>query len=158
MALLDAQRELIVDWVPCEDGHAQERSLLPELLERIRARVVLVADRNFCTTGFVFGLAARAAFFVIRQHASTLTYRLRGRRRRVGRVATGMVYEQGMELHNGGATLAVRRITIVLDRPTESGDTEIHVLTNLTSEQATALQVAATYRTRWTVDKWRSGI
>jgi Transposase DDE domain len=152
LALLDAQRELIVEWVPCEDGHAQERSLLPELLERIRARMVIVADRNFCTTGFLFGLVACAAFFVIRQHASTLTYRRRGRRRRVGRVASGMVYEQGMELHNGGATLAVRRITIILDRPTESGDTEIHVLTNLTSEQATALQVAETYRTRWTVE------
>jgi IS4 transposase len=152
LALLDAQRELIVDWVPCEDGHAQERSLLPELLERIRAEMVLVADRNFCTTKFLFGLAARGAFFVIRQHASTLTYRRRGRRRRVGRVATGMVYEQGMELFDGGTTLSVRRITVVLDRPTESGDTELHILTNLTAEQATALQVAETYRTRWTVE------
>ena len=61
LALLDAQRELIVDLVPCEDGHAQERSLLPELLERIRAGVVIVADRNFCTSGFFFGLAARQA-------------------------------------------------------------------------------------------------
>ena len=59
LALLDAQRELIVDLVPCEDGHAQERSLLPELLERIRAGIVIVADRNFCTSKFLFGLAAR---------------------------------------------------------------------------------------------------
>jgi len=63
LALLDAQRELIVDLVPCEDGHAQERSLLPELLERIRAGIVIVADRNFCTSKFLFGLAAREAFF-----------------------------------------------------------------------------------------------
>jgi IS4 transposase len=152
LALLDAQRELIVDWVPCEDGHAQERSLLPALLERIRPQMVLVADRNFCTTQFLFGLAARQAFFVIRQHASTLTYRLRGRRRRVGRVATGMVYEQSMELFAGGTTLSVRRITVVLDQPTENGDTEIHLLTNLTAAQASAFQVAETYRTRWTVE------
>jgi hypothetical protein len=49
LALLDAQRDLIVDWIPCEDGHTQERALLPELLERIRAGIVIVADRNFCT-------------------------------------------------------------------------------------------------------------
>jgi hypothetical protein len=71
LALLDAQRELIVDLVPCADGHAQERSLLPELLERIRAGIVIVADRNFCTSKFLFGLAARQAFFIIRQHRST---------------------------------------------------------------------------------------
>jgi IS4 transposase len=152
LALLDAQRELIVDLVPCEDGHARERSLLPELLERIRAGAVIVADRNFCTSGFFFGLAARGAFFVIRQHASTLTWKLRGRRRRVGRVATGMVYEQGVELHFQGATLSVRRITLCLDRPTGSGDTEIHIITNLSAEQATAPQVAQAYGTRWTVE------
>ena len=138
--------------MPCEDGHAQERSLLPELLERIRAGVVIVADRNFCTSKFFFGLAARQAFFVIRQHASTLTWKLRGRRRRVGRIATGMVYEQGMDLHFQGETLPVRRVTLRLDRPTESGDTEIHIITNLSAEQATAQQVAQAYGTRWTVE------
>jgi hypothetical protein len=152
LAVLDAQRELIVDWVPCEDGHAQERSLLPELLERIRASSVIVADRNFCTSMFLFGLAARQAFFVIRQHGSTLTWTLQGRRRRVGRIATGMVYEQAMELRFEGATQVVRRITLRLDHPTESGDTEIFIVTNLSPEQATALQVAQTYGTRWTVE------
>jgi hypothetical protein len=152
LAILDAQRGLIVDWVPCEDGHAQERALLPELLERIRADSVIVADRNFCTSMFLFGLAARGASFVIRQHGSTLTWKLRGRRRRIGRIATGMVYEQAMELHFRGATQVVRRITLRLDRPTESGDTEIFVLTNLSPERATASQVAQTYGTRWTVE------
>ena len=63
-----------------------------------------------------------------------------------------MVYEQGMELHSGDATLSVRRITLCLDHPTESGDTEIQILTNLSAEQATGLQVAETYGTRWTVE------
>jgi IS4 transposase len=152
LALLDAQRELIVDLVPCEDGHAQERSLLPELLERIRPGIVIVADRNFCTSKFFFGLATRQAFFVIRQHASTLTWKLRGSRRRVGRIASGTVYEQGMELHFQGESLSVRRVTLCLDRPTENGDTEIHIVTNLSAEQATAQQVAQTYGTRWTVE------
>ena len=152
LALLDAQRDLIVDLVACEDGHAQERSMLPELLERIRAATAIVADRNFCTSQFLFGLAGRGAYFVIRQHGSTLTWQLRGRRRRIGRIATGMAFEQGVQLHFRAATLAVRRVTLCLDRPTESGDTEIHILTNLAAEQATAQQVAVTYGTRWTVE------
>jgi IS4 transposase len=152
LALLDAQRALIVDWVACEDGHAQERSMLPALLERICAGIVIVADRNFCTSQFLFGLAQRGAFFIIRQHGSTLTWELRGPRRRIGRIATGMVYEQAMQLHFQGATLTVRRVTLCLDRPTESGDTEIHLVTNLSAEQATAPQVAVTYGTRWTVE------
>ncbi len=152
LALLDAQRELIADLVLCEDGHAQERSLLPELLERLRPGIVVIADRNFCTSKFLFGLASLRAFFIIRQHGSTLTYKLRGRRRRIGRISTGMVYEQAMELHFEGATLVVRRVTLCLDRPTESGDTEIHMVTNLSAEQATALQVAEAYGTRWTVE------
>jgi IS4 transposase len=152
LALLDAQRELIVELVPCEDGHSQERALLPELLERLHAGMVIVADRNFCTTKFLFGLAGLKAFFVIRQHGSTLTWTLRGKRRRVGRIASGMVYEQGMELRSEGATLSIRRITLRLDHPTENGDTEIHILTNLSVEQATGMQVAEAYGTRWTVE------
>jgi IS4 transposase len=152
LALLDAQRELIVDLVPCEDGHTQERALLPELLQRLRERIVIVADRNFCTTRFLFGLAQRPAYFVIRQHGSTLTWKLRGKRRRVGRIASGVVHEQGIELHCGEATLSIRRVTLGLGHPTESGDTEIHILTNLSADQATGSQVAETYGTRWTVE------
>jgi hypothetical protein len=152
LALLDARRDLIVDWIPCEDGHTQERALLPELITRIRAGIVIVADRNFCTSKFFFGLATRGSYFVIRQHASTLTWKLRGKRRRAGRIATGMVFEQGMELHFEGYTLRVRRVTLVLDKPTENGDTEIHIVTNLWAELATAQQVAEAYGTRWTVE------
>lgn len=116
LALLDAQRDLIVDRIPCEDGYTQERALLPELLERIRAGIVIVADRNFCASEFFFGLASRGAYFVIRQHDSTLTWKLRGKRCCVGRIATGMVYGQGMELHIQGETLSVRRVTLVLSK------------------------------------------
>jgi len=152
LALLDAQRDLIVELVPCEDGHAQERSLLPALLESIVAAMVIVADRNFCTTKFLFGLAARGALFVIRQHASTLTYQAVGRRKRIGRSETGVVFEQALELEQGDERLRVRRITVELDHPTENGDTELHVLTNLSPRQAAAPDVARVYRTRWTIE------
>lgn len=152
LAILDAQRDLIMELIPCEDGHAQERSLLPELLEYIHASTVTVADRNFCTTKFLFGVVERKAFFIIRQHASTLTWHLIGRCKRVGRIETGTVWEQQIELSQGEQVLRIRRITLKLDKPTENGDTEIHILTNLTVKQATAKQVALVYRSRWTIE------
>ena len=157
LALLDAQTELVMELVPCECGHAQERSLLPELLERIRADTVLVADRNFCTTQFLFGLFRRSAFFLIRQHASTLSYRFEGRRRKIGRCETGTLYEQTLILTDIHATedekpeLKVRRITLQLDTPTQAGDGEIHLLTNL-PPKVSAKRIAETYRLRWTIE------
>ncbi len=153
LALLDAQRDLISELLPCEDGHAQERSLLPELLEWIRAETVTIADRNFCTTKFLFGIVKQSAYFVIRQHASTLTWKLVGRRKRIGRIETGVVFEQSAELSQGEETLRVRRITIQLDTPTENGDTEIHILTNLPVKVANARKVAFLYRKRWTIEE-----
>jgi len=55
-------------------------------------------------------------------------------------------------LYDDDKTLTVRRITVKLDKPTESGDVEIHILTNLSGEQATAKQVAKIYRKRWTIE------
>jgi hypothetical protein len=51
----------------------------------------------------------------------------------VGRIETGRVYEQSMEITDPktGATLAIRRITVKLYQPTRDGDTELHILTNV---------------------------
>jgi IS4 transposase len=151
----DPQFDLITDVFPCEDAYAQERSLLKEVLERIAARDCVVADRNFCTTGFLFGLDRRHAFFVIRQHASTLSWELHGRQRRVGVDKGGRwIYEQAVCLRDQetGETLIARRITIKLLRPTKQGETEIHILTNLPADDADALKVADLYADRWTIE------
>ena len=153
LCVLEPAMMLITDVFPCEDGHAQERQLLPAVLETVRRKDVWIADRNFCTTNFLFGIAQRYGFFVIRQHASTLTYELLKKRTVVGRCPTGMIYEQSMRLsHPDGRTLKIRRITVVLDEPTENGDTEINILTNLPKRQFTGIAVAEGYRGRWTVE------
>ena len=74
---------------PCEDGHAQERSLLGQVEATVQPKDLWIDDRNFCTTGFLFGIARRAGFFLVRQHAATLTYTLVGKRKDRGRVETG---------------------------------------------------------------------
>jgi hypothetical protein len=153
LAVLDPDLMLIVDVFPCEDGHAQERSVLPQVLDSVQPREVWIGDRNFCTTHFLFGIACRKGFFVIRQHGSTLTQHLVGQRRKIGRCPTGMLYEQAMELVNpDGESLLVRRVTLALDKPTRDGETEIHVLTNLPRQHADARTVADLYLCRWTVE------
>src|SRR3982751_1552585 len=102
LVVLDPRAMLVTDVFCCEDGHAQERSLLDEVLETIRAREVWIADRNFCTTAFLFGIARRGGSFVIRQHGATLYIEGMGERRPCGRSGTGAVFEQEMRLRGGG--------------------------------------------------------
>jgi len=151
LVVFDPQYRLVVDVLPCEDGHAQERSLLPEVLETVGSKDLWIADRNFCTVGFLFGIAVRAGKFIIRQHGS-LPYSLKGRRKRVGETETGMVYEQAMEVSDAEGQIRVfRRITVVLNEPTRDGDTEIHIVTNL-PKRIGAIHIAELYRDRWQIE------
>src|SRR3954447_19821826 len=153
LVVLDPPAMLVTDVFPCEDGHAQERSLLDRVLETIRPGEVWIADRNFCTTDFLFGIARRDGCFVIRQHGATLFIEEMGERRSCGRSETGAVFEQEMRIGDGdGGTMAVRRITVELDTPTRDGETEVHILTHLPAEVADALVIAGLYRRRWTVE------
>jgi hypothetical protein len=149
----DPQWAMVTDVIPCEDGHAQERAVLGEVLPLVQAKDVWVADRNFCTTNFLFGIAARRAFFVIRQHAQNLRWRLVGKRHYCGRSETGEVYEQAVELRDeDGNILTARRVTVELDEPTRDGDMELHILTNVPQGDASALVIAELYRGRWTIE------
>ena len=152
LVVLDPDRMLFVDIFPCEDGEAQERRILPEVIAAAQKNELYIDDRNFCTTGFLFGLAGQGAFFVTRQHKSTLTWEKETKPKKVGRNENGVIYEQLLHLTSGPNILTVRRITVKLDEPTRGGETEINVLTNLPPGDANALQVAELYLTRWTIE------
>jgi IS4 transposase len=152
LAVLDPDRMLIVDLFPCEDGEAQERRIFPEVVPSAREWDLWIADRNFCTTGFLFGLARQKACFVIRQHKSTLSWDLETKPKKIGRCETGVIYEQKLCLLDGDQKLWVRRITIRLTHPTRNGETEIHLLTNLPRKAANASKVAELYLKRWTIE------
>jgi len=62
-------RSLITDVLPMEDGHAQERRMIDEVLSRVREGELWIEDRNFCTRSLLFGMARRGAAFLVRQHA-----------------------------------------------------------------------------------------
>jgi hypothetical protein len=153
LVVLEPDLMLATDVFPCEDGHAQERSLLPAVLKTVEPKDLWIADRNFCTTGFLFGIVRQKGAFVIRQHGSTLSYQLLGRQRKIGRCPTGTICEQRMQLsHPDGSSMEVRRLTVKLNKPTRSGETEIHLLTNLPGSKADCRTVADLYLGRWTVE------
>jgi hypothetical protein len=161
LAVLDPAARLILDIVPCENAHAQERALVEQLFASIKAGQVWVADRNFCTTRMLFGVIRAGAYFIIRQHASTLHWRELGPFRPCGRADTGRVSEQAVEVWDPltGERLTVRRVRLELDEPTEDGETEILLLTNLPAETGadgeravSAKQVAEAYHGRWRIE------
>jgi hypothetical protein len=151
LVVMEPETGLATDVFLTPDGHAQERSLLDDVLQIVRERDVWIADRNFCTLKFLFEIAQKLAFFIIRQHG-TLKGQLKGERRHVGTSSTGEVYEQKLRLSYGGKTRTVRRITVELTAATRDGDREIHLLTNLTKKAASGLVVADLYRQRWTIE------
>lgn len=151
VARFDPQSGLFDRAYLLEDAHAQESTVLGRALADLGPRDVVVADRHFCVVWFLSGLARRGGFFAVRQHGR-LHGRPLGRRRRVGRTATGTAYEQNLRIGSGGEALVVRRVTVELDEPTQDGDTEIHVLANLPEADADARAVAEIYRRRWLVE------
>ena len=93
-----------------------------------------MADRHYCIVSFLNKIAEACGCFVIRQHGR-LKGVLLGKCKRIGRISTGVVYEQQMRLSADQDAMVVRRVTVKLDNPTRDGAVEIHVLTNL-SEQS----------------------
>ena len=112
-----------------------------------------IADRNFCTLGFLFGIKSNGGKFLIREHAN-LPGRLRGKPKYIGRIPTGRVYEQSMDITDPvtGKIMTVRRITIKLNQATRDGDLEMHIVTNLPKRAADAKKVASIYQKRWTIE------
>lgn len=152
VAVLDPRLGLVIDVIPCEDGHAQERTLLPELLETVEPRDLWITDRNFATMNFLMTIAARRAYFVVRQHGACLRYELIGKQKQVGHTDTGIVYEQAMCIWDEeGNEKKIRRITVHLYEATRDGDVEIHILSNL-PKRVTAFRIAELYGKRWKIE------
>jgi hypothetical protein len=153
LVVLDPEGMLATDVFLTPDGHASERSLLDEVVTAVGPRDVWIADRNFCTLGFLFGIAGRLGFFVVRQHGSLEGERL-GERKRRGRIHTGVVFEQKIRLTDPGTgrSRVWRRVTVELTKPTRDGDRELHLLTSLPAAVAAAPVVCDLYRRRWTLE------
>jgi IS4 transposase len=153
LVVLDQQRMLITDVFLTEDGHAQERSLITQVLQSVCEGELWIEDRNFCTLGLMFGMARRDAYFLVRQHGQ-LKGELLDVPKRQGVTRSGTVYEQEMRIRDpqSGEGMSVRRITIRLKEPTRDGDTELHLLSNIPPAEARAGKLAVLYGKRWSIE------
>src|SRR4051812_5621651 len=123
--------QLVTDIVPCEDGHAQERSLVDPILEQVEEGSLWVADRNFCFQRFLLGIGRRLGYFIIRQHAG-LNCKAVGKLRKRGRSETGQILEQTVVIEEeDGTEHFLRRVVLKLDKATQDGDWELAILTTL---------------------------
>ena len=152
LVTLDPQRKLIRHVQCCEDGHTQERALVNQAVAWVEPGQVWVADRNFATTRWIFGVVARGGHVVVREHASTLHWVAAGPEQAAGRGESGSLTEQELRIADEhGTELRLRRITLRLDRPTRDGERVIVVLTTLPAQVAAAA-VAEVYRKRWGIE------
>jgi IS4 transposase len=152
LVVVDPDAGLVVDLVPCEDAYASERGLLATVLASAQPGELWIGDRLFCTRALLDAVHARGAAALFRETAAHPQPTPAGPRRRVGRVETGVVYEQAVTLPTAdGGTRPLRRIEVALDTPTEDGDTVLRLLTTLPAA-VRARAVARLYRGRWTIE------
>jgi hypothetical protein len=125
-----------------------------EVLPRVQAGELWIADRNFCLKGFLWALAQRGAVGLVREHEQIRFTPLEAMRG-IGEIDSGRVSEQRVLIAppEGPGTLEVRRIRVALNAPTREGETELYLLTTVPGEAADACTLARLYRERWTLEK-----
>lgn len=154
VALFDPALEMWVDATANEDAYASEQRMVEPLFEQACDKDVFVADRHYSICRLFLCLHDRSAKFVIREHLPQLILQELGKARRIGRVETGVVWEQPVEVTDGktGRRLKLRRVILKLDEPTEKGESEIRLLTNFPA-RVNAPKIARLYRQRWTIER-----
>jgi len=143
---------MATDVFPCEDGHAQERSLLGAVLPTLESKDVLIMDRNFCVRDFLHGISAAGTYFICRQHRG-LPWEEDGEKRFVGHSESGAIYEQWIRVTDSDGNIRrFRRIRIFLKKATRDGDKVLTLVTNLPEAVTDAKHIAWMYRKRWTIE------
>ena len=137
LVVYDPAVEMAIDVFPCEDGHAQERALLGEVVPTVQAGDLWIMDRNFCVRAFLAGIEARAGTFLCRYHKGLPVTAL-APARFVGSIETGKVYEQQVEVlmaprpgEDADDVRIYRLVRVELTRATRGGDKTLLLLTDL---------------------------
>lgn len=149
------EEDLVVDVLPWQDAHDQETGLLGHLLARAQPGELWLGDRAFSSRPILRTFAARGAHCLIREQSTRPVPQEEGPLRRVGRIETGVVYEQPVSIPDEaqpGGRLRLRRIEVRLDVPTEDGDTCLRLLTNVPAGRTRATTLARLYLKRWTIE------
>jgi hypothetical protein len=151
LAILDYERDIISALIPCEDGHAQERSLSNEILQLVQPKTLWMADRNFSTAKLITGIIERGGSVLIREHRA-LPIVEETPLRLISKIGKSILKEGTVRLTFEGKSVCLRRVWLTLPSPTRNGDLDIVVLTNLPADVITAEQVMEQYRHRWRIE------
>jgi Transposase DDE domain len=151
VVMRDDRTGLLARLASREDAYTNERALCGELLGWAEPGDLVVADRNFCFLDYLSGLAGKGAYFVVRHHEQVALTELT-EPRYVGRTETGEVYEQEVEIGPRGRRRKLRCVIVRRFEPTEEGDTEVRLLSNVPPEKADAVTLAGVYLRRWKVE------
>lgn len=153
LVVYDHGLDLVVDVFPCEDGHAQERSLLNQVLPTINPGEVWVADRNFCVQNFLSGIDQSLGYYIIRKHEN-LPVEVLDKPVFIGKTKTGKLYEQKVKISDsaGKNPRIVRLVTINLNKATRNGDNKLEIITNLPEAHVEAEVIVSVYRERWSIE------
>jgi len=153
LVVYDPDRDMVIDMIPCEDGHTQERALMGPLLTAAGIGELWICDRNFCTRPILCAWQRQGASFLVREHGRNPCPRELDKARKIGKTDTGTVYEQEVSIEDdNGAPVLLRRIELRLNKPTEDGQMIIRLLTNLPAAEFSAQQLAQLYRRRWRIE------
>jgi IS4 transposase len=153
LVVYDPDLGMVLDMIPCEDGHTQERALMGPLLAAAGIGDLWITDRNFCTRAILSGWHQQSSSFLVREHGANPSPSERDKPRMIGKIATGTVFEQSVSIDDdGGSPVLLRRIELRLNKPTEDGEMLIRLLTNLPVAQFSAMELARLYRRRWRIE------
>jgi IS4 transposase len=153
LVVYDPDLSLVLDMLPCEDAHTQERLLMQSILTRAVPGELWLADRNFCTAPIILGMIERQTHFLIREHAANPNPAVVSKLRHIGRVETGTVYQQTVSIEDGnGVTHRLRRIEVHLKTATDDGAKIIRLLSNVPASKLSAQKLAQLYRSRWRIE------
>jgi hypothetical protein len=125
LVVYDPYMRISTDVFPCDDGHAQERSLLSIVFQTLMNKDVWVADGILITLDFTCGTDSKGDFFAIREHKNYPSRPI-GEEIYIGETETGTVYEQSASIvdRNGKAHI-FRRCHLRLKNETCDGDCDI---------------------------------
>lgn len=149
LVLLGHASGLVLDVLPWEDAHANEKEVLSAYQLDLQASDVVVADRQFCAITVMKRLQAQKAKFILRHNASVGLHTVK-ERRPCGKIATGQVYESRVRYAQTKRVL--RCVEVELDTPTRQGETLIRLLTDLPVSKASGGQVAQAYLCRHQIE------
>ena len=153
LVVYDPDLGLVLDTLPCEDAHTQERVLMRSILTQAKPGDLWLGDRNFCTAPIILGVIEREAHFLIREHAANPNPRVLSKLRRIGRIDTGVVYQKAVSIEDEkGKSHRLRRIELHLKTATEDGEKVIRLLTNVPASRLSAKKLSQLYRTRWRIE------